>query len=320
MSARVRPPSRESPVLDADKPFTDTQERPFACDCGNRFTRQDLLSRHIRTCRPQAPQAEATFGVLPCDSDELYMNDFDIFWDRAFIPQPDVLFSLDAPIFGAQPQPAPQAATKVTSFSQFSSGLPSLDLVEDASDSHEADHSEDTRNQYQSARNNGYTDSAPWSISSSVFERLCEEIRSYASVLPIECQIPTNNDLTRGLETYLKCTQKYIPFIHVATFSAEERDVELPLVMAALGLLYRFEHNKAYKLYFMVRAIWAEKTRRENLRLASDVICNLDHTGQSKIDKLRKIQTLILLVIFASWGNNIVRPDALSMAGELTSK
>ncbi|TGJ85341.1 hypothetical protein E0Z10_g3412 [Xylaria hypoxylon] len=257
---------------------------------------------------------------MPYDPNDLYVDDFNIFWDRAFMPQPDALFGLNVPVFGAEPQPAPEATTKVTSFSQFSSGLPSLDLVEDTSGSRQEGHSEDTRNQHQTAQDNEHTDSAPWSISSLAFEKLCEEIQDYASVLPDECQIPTNNDLSRGLETYLKCTQKYLPFIHVATFVAEERDVELALVMAALGLLYRFEHSKAYKLYFMARAIWTEKARREHLRLASNVICNLDDRVQSKPDKLRKIQTLILLVNFASWGNTRNRPDALSMAGELTSK
>ncbi|KAI0453164.1 hypothetical protein F5B21DRAFT_304644 [Xylaria acuta] len=86
--------------------------------------------------------------------------------------------------------------------------------------------------------------------------------------------------------------------------------------MAALGLLYRFEHNQAYKRCFMARAIWSEKNRRRHLQLASGIMCNLDDTIQSKPYQLRKIQALILLVIFASWGNRRLRPDAVSMAGE----
>ncbi|KAI3340387.1 hypothetical protein F4824DRAFT_487341 [Ustulina deusta] len=293
---------------------THTQERPFSCDCGNRFTRQDLLARHVRICQSHVSQAEVTSEVMLCDPDGLYMNDFNIFWDRAFMAQSE---TLDAPISHFEPQPPPQAVTKVTSFSQFSSGLPSLDLVEGPGDSRQEDHPEDASNQYQTIQDKEHANPKPWSMSGPVFEKLCEEIQNYASVLPDECEIPTNNALSRGLETYLNCTEKYLPFIHIPTFSVEERDVELSLAMAALGLLYRFEHNKAYKLYFMARAIWSEKNRREQLQLVSDVICNLDHIVQSKSDGLRKIQTLILFVIFASWGNKRVRPDALSMAGEL---
>ncbi|KAI0445557.1 hypothetical protein F4803DRAFT_135343 [Xylaria telfairii] len=296
---------------------THTQERPFACDCGNRFTRQDLLARHVRTSQCQVPQGEATAEFMFCDSDGLYMNDFNIFWDRAFMPPLDAPLVLDTAIPGSEPQSTPPATTKATTFSQFSSTFPSLDLVEDVEDSHQENHPEDAGNQTQNGQNNDCVNSTPWSISSPAFEKLYEKIQGYASILPDGYQMPTNNTLSRGLETYLKCTQKYLPFIHVATFSAEERDIEMLLVMAALGLLYRFEHNQAYRLYFMARAIWSEKNRCEHLQLALDIMCNLDDTIQNKPDKLRKIQTLILLVVFASWGNRRLRPDAVAMMSEL---
>ncbi|KAI0806437.1 hypothetical protein GGR55DRAFT_690035 [Xylaria sp. FL0064] len=290
---------------------THTHEKPFACDCGNRFTRQDLLARHVRTCQPQASQSEAASEAMLCDPDWPYMNDFSIFWDRAFISQSELL---DVPVSDFELQLPAQATTKVTSFSQFSSSLPSLDLVEDANDARQEDHPEGASNQSRAIQEKEHE---PWSISSPTFEKICGEVQGYASVLPDGCEIPTNNNLSLGIETYLKCTQQYLPFIHVVTFSVEERDVETVLAMAALGLMYRFEHNKAYKLYFMARAIWSEKNRREQLRLVSDIICNVDNAAPSKADSLRRIQTLILLVIFASWGHKRVRPDALSMAGEL---
>lgn len=247
------------------------------------------------------------------------MNDFDLFWDRVFIPQSEPFSGLDALVPESEPQPTPAsaAAAKVTSFSKFSSTLPSLDLVEDATDGYLDEHTEVTGSQDQPIRDEGRSLSAPWSISGPTFEKLSEEMRGYESVFLDGCLIPTHNTLSRGLETYLNCTQKYLPFIHVATFSAAERDVELSLVMAALGLMYRFEHNTAYKLYFMATAIWAEKNRREHLRLAANVICNTDHIVRTKSDKLRKIQTLILLINFASWGNGKIRSDAVAMAGEL---
>ncbi|TRX97507.1 hypothetical protein FHL15_001785 [Xylaria flabelliformis] len=292
--------------------------------CGKQFKRQEHLT--LKRGRllaiagadlrdSELSQAEAAPDLILCDSDELYMNDFDTFWDRAFIPQLDTPLALDTTISGSEVQPIPPVATEVTTFSQFSSNFPSLDIVEDSIDSHQEAHLEEG-NQTQNSQNN-HISSAPWSISGPAFEKLCEEIQGYTSILPDGCQIPTNNALSRGLETYLKCTQRYLPFIHVATFSVEERDAELTLVMAALGLLYRFEHSQAYKIYFMARAIWSEKKRREHLQLASDIMCNLDGTIQSNPDKLRRIQTLILLVTFASWGNKRLRPGAVSMAGEL---
>ncbi|KAI1149179.1 hypothetical protein F4825DRAFT_464328 [Nemania diffusa] len=294
---------------------THTQEKPFSCDCGSQFTRQDLLARHVRVSHSHVSE-ESRSEVISGDSDDLCMNDFETFWDRAFMPQAETLFDLDISVPESETQSSPGAAVRATSFSQFSSSFPSLDLVE-PSDSHLENHLEDARDQYRNIRDSEHISLAPWSISSPLYEKLREEIQAYSFVLPEECQIPTHNTLSGGLETYLCCTHKYLPFIHVASFSVEKRDVELSLVMAAIGLLYRFEHNRAYKLYFMAKAIWLEKNRREHLQLASDVIRNLDNIVLNRPNKLRKIQTLVLLITFASWGNRRVRPNAASMAGEL---
>lgn len=273
--------------------------------------------RHTRTSHPRVSREEATSEYIPCDFDELYMNDFENFWDRALITQSEAHFSLDVPILECVSQPALQDSANVTSFSQFSAGFPSLDLVEEAGDSHHQDCLGAAGAQQRRTGGDEDVHSPPWTISRLTFEKLCEEIRAYSPVIPDECEMPTQNILSRGLETYLKCTHKYLPFIHIPTFSAEGRDVEMSLAMAALGLIYRFEHSRAYKLYFMARAICLEKNRRKHLQLALDVIGNLDNNAQAKPDKLREIQTLILLIVFASWGNKKVRPDGVSMAGEM---
>jgi hypothetical protein len=266
------------------------------------------------------------------------MNDFDLFWDQALFPHTTALFGADPIISGesetvtvsqfqlpSQPRSQPQQprlevqAAQETSFDQFSSGLPPLDLVDDYVGENGEDNSEDivvTRGQATP-----HTAEAPWCISEPVFKKLCQEIESYAALFPPECSVPTNNTISRGLEMYMRCIYRYLPFIHVPTFSVAKRPVEMSLLMAALGLLYRFEHSKAYRLYFMARAIWSEKNRRERLRVASDILCGLDHTAlEDDHEKLEKIQTLILLVNFSSWGNKGIRTEAVSMAGELASK
>jgi len=315
---------------------------------------RDLLVRHVRLSHPQVPQteagaegeaeaeaeAEAAPEIIGCGSDDFGINDFDLFWDRAFLPPTEALFGAEPVISGEsetvtvsqsqlqlhpqlpsqlqQSRPEVQATQKTTSFSQFSSGLPSLDLVDDGVGDNDEDNSGVVVIGGQAA---SQTEEAPWCISEPVFENLCEEIQSYATVFPPECSVPTNNTLSRGLEMYMRCTHKYLPFIHVPTFSVSKRPVELSLAMAALGLLYRVEHNKAYRLYFMARAIWSEKNRREKLRVASNILCGLDHTSaEDGQEKLQKIQALILLVKFASWGNKKIRTEAVSMAGELASK
>ncbi|KAI8630949.1 hypothetical protein F5Y19DRAFT_483589 [Xylariaceae sp. FL1651] len=264
------------------------------------------------------PQEEAALELMHGDLDELCVNDFGSFWDRAFMGQdvvlPEMQFDTDMLIAESRPGPQPE---KVTTFSQFSSRLPPLDIAEDDSDVGEEGSSEDTT--YRESVTQDYTgpNPAPSSMPIPTYKKLCSDVQSYASALPAACSMPTINALSRGLETYLKCAQKYLSFIHVATFCVEKRDVELVLAMAAIGLLYRFEHTKSYELYFMARMILLEKLRCEHFQLASDVLCNQDSLVHNKSDKLRKIQTLILLITLASWGSKKVRSDAVSMAGEL---
>jgi hypothetical protein len=90
--------------------------------------------------------------------------------------------------------------------------------------------------------------------------------------------LPSRDSLTRHLEKYLVCVQEFLPFIHPATFSVEQRDVELLLAVAALGSLYRFEYAKSYELYFMAKAILREKTRREDLQSTSDFLPGQSHS------------------------------------------
>ncbi|KAI0397156.1 hypothetical protein F5Y17DRAFT_12772 [Xylariaceae sp. FL0594] len=341
---------------------THTRETPFSCDCGRRFARQDLLARHVRLLHPPfqqpvpvpVPEPEPEPEAVPVPvlepvpepvpgprteadaaqdmmgaSDDFCLDDCDLFWDQDFVSHAERLFGVD-PVAGLfeslspPPQSRPRArleeeveaeASQKTSFGQFSSGLPPLDLVEDDSVSNDANDAELGSPDRQT----------PWCISGPVFEKLCEEMRSYAPILPLECSVPTHNTLSRGLEMYMRCTHKYLPFIHIPTFNIAKRPIELPLAMAALGLLYRVEHNKAYNLYFMARIIWSERSRREKYQAASDILRRLDPPAglatlaSDDCEKLHKIQTLVLLVSFASWGSARIRGDAFAMAGELAA-
>ncbi|KAJ3566076.1 hypothetical protein NPX13_g7269 [Xylaria arbuscula] len=271
-----------------------------------------IVGIHLRDKTTSEVSSETLFSHN--DPDGLYVNDGPISWDFAFTTQFE---ALNLPMLEFGPPAPPQTAAKATSFSQFSSGLPPLDLVEDANDSSQGNAVERADDPCHLMEDSARVHAKPWLITTTVFEKLREEIQAYSSILPDECELPTSNSISRGLETYLTSTQLYLPYIHVATYSVEGRAIELSLALAALGLLYRFEHSKAYKLYFLAKAIWYEKNRREGAQLASEVLGNLSHAIRNKMSKLRKMQTLIALVGFASWGNRSIRPCALSMAAEL---
>lgn len=150
-----------------------------------------------------------------------------------------------------------------------------------------------------------------------MYERLHFEVQSYTHVLPPGCLLPSRNTLTRHLEKYLVCAQEFLPFIHVATFSADQKDVELLLAAAVVGALYRFEYSDSYKLYFMAKAILMEKIRQGELQLASSIL-----SGQAMPERrndLGTTQTFILLTPLAPWADKKVVPDALSMGSHLAT-
>lgn len=195
-------------------------------------------------------------------------------------------------------------APPISNFSQFSSRLPTLDDDDDVlqgGNSPEEDVSG--------------TNAVPWDVTKIEYERLGLEVQSYAHVLPPGCSLPSRNTLTRHLEKYLVCAHEFLPFIHVATFSVNEKDVELLLAAAVVGALYRFECSDSYNLYFMAKAILMEKIRQRELQVASSML-----SGQKLPEKgndLGEMQTFILLISFASWANEKVVPDALSMGSRL---
>ncbi|KAJ5146128.1 uncharacterized protein N7515_000692 [Penicillium bovifimosum] len=60
------------------KSITDTQEKPFVCQCGRSFSRQDLLSRHARLCHPPARVEEPTAANDAAIQTTLHKNGPDV--------------------------------------------------------------------------------------------------------------------------------------------------------------------------------------------------------------------------------------------------
>lgn len=202
---------------------------------------------------------------------------------------PSTLFS--SPFLFHDPSPPPEPPA--SNFTKFSSRLPALEEFEE---------NEAPENVNRS----------PWSISISTYETIRLGAQTYAAVLPAGCSLPSRYTLAGYLEIHFKCVRKFLPFIHVATF-----EVERLLAMAVLGALYRLEYEKAYELYFMAKAILAEKKRREDLEVASELLTGQNNSVPGNGNELSRIQTLVLMVYFASWGDKRILPDALPMGSQL---
>ncbi|KIY04191.1 uncharacterized protein Z520_00884 [Fonsecaea multimorphosa CBS 102226] len=299
-----------------DDGYIDTRERPFACECGQAFTRKDLLSRHLRLSHSQLSDVlsgrdeEDHPEPSRLHTDETTGDDPDLLFDPQLFMQdilPPNLFDLDAnfPLPSAQTRPPSPGSND---FPRFSSRLPDLDRAERERNTDE-DHS---------GAFSDYTTITPWSFSESAYEGFCLEVESYSAVLPHDWHVPSRNALSRNLESYFRCAQENLPFLHSATFSVAKTDVELLLAAAAMGALNRFETSCSYCLYNMAKAILLENLRRQDLELSTLMLPGQDHATLQRRNGLGKIQSLILLVAYASWAGKDILPDAISLGGRLS--
>ncbi|CAI6334072.1 unnamed protein product [Periconia digitata] len=276
MNAHVRGTIPIALRLEPHSSSTDTNERPFSCDCGQRFTRH-------------------------------------LFWDPSIMTQdmlPASLFDVNFDLATLEPfQTSIEEPTKKSRFARFSSRLPKLDDID--SIVHEKEGSETL----EANLDLGSPKSQPWALENACYERLLSQAMEFSAVLPEGFSIPSHNVLIRCLEKYMRCAHEFLPIIHCATFRPEEKYVELVLAMAALGSRYLFEPGESYELFFLAKAIILERLRREGLQNASDLLFGHDPTVLSESKKLERLQAFILLTELASWADQKISADGLIMAG-----
>lgn len=157
----------------------------------------------------------------------------------------------------------------------------------------------------------------PWTITDKHYDTISAEVESFSATLPNGCTLPPQHVLIRYLEKYMRCVQEYLPFIHIPTLRIESRPVELVLAMAVLGAQYSFDRVQAYELYFIVRAIVAEKKQRTLRQQATRFLVGSLRSKSGHSALLGKVQTNILLLSFAAWADPVVREDAIGIASNL---
>jgi hypothetical protein len=278
---------------------------------------RDLLTRHTNCShhsRHSKIPAEDVAMPTPSDEVEIDGTATDFLWDPDFMTQdmlPASLFNTD---FHSSEPPTSMEPSQKSSFTQFSSRLPTLDDIENED---QDDTEDDARMSEQADKLQVDATVEPWVLNKSCYEGFYLKVQDFSAVLPSECSIPAQSTLIRCLEKYLRCAQEFLPFIHCAKFRAEHKPAELLLAMAALGSRYLFEHAQSYELFFIAKSILFERIRREGLQSTSDFLFGQENSIFSKSKELERLQTFILLIEFASWADKRISKDALSMAGQL---
>ncbi|TPX16232.1 uncharacterized protein E0L32_012430 [Thyridium curvatum] len=301
--------------------YPDTRDKPFACDCGQSFTRQDLLARHVKlshASRPVPQQGDSQRLSTPSTGTDggivgMANTDMDLFWDPGeFMVQDTLETMLLDPNFSSFVNPAPRlgSSSQTESFTKFSSRLPALGETGDIGQ-------EEGIHDGQPTAVDG-TSRESWYISEPAYRKICDEVQSISHLLTPSLTIPSRDTLMRYLEIYLVCASKFLPFIHPRTFSADHRQVELTLAATATGSLYRFDRIKSYELYFMSKELLMERIRRRYSQHAASLLGQgAPPTGSGP--ELGIVQTLILLISFASWADKTVALDAVSMTSQLAA-
>ncbi|KAJ4864345.1 fungal specific transcription factor domain-containing protein [Trichoderma breve] len=194
-------------------------------------------------------------------------------------------------------------------FSNFGSRLPSL----------QPDGSE-AENRLQSSADTIRLHSIH-NISESQYRSFLNTIDGFHRVLPKGFTPPSKYALSRFLHGFIDGLNEHLPFIHSPTLHIESCNPALVLAIAACGSQYRFETSQGVHLFHAARAIVSETMKQKGYGIQAGYTTNSAQcnspaptflsnfpagaAGEDNLDEtVEIIQTLLLLIIYATWGNN----------------
>ncbi|KAF9886539.1 hypothetical protein FE257_011310 [Aspergillus nanangensis] len=328
-----------------------TKEKPFRCiACSDAFTRSDLLTRHFRVSHPNVlvgqddsaldipslspsgtfmmsgeepsvdtsqalPPPMHNFGDFALFVDSMSMpcsNDpSSLFWDQPLLPMSPF------PLFATLDQPPANVPTNNSTssphlFDEFSSTFPSFEQTPSAKSKQE-----------------------PWKITQEDWGILLAEIQSFMPLIPPGFSLPSRHTITRYIATYFSGFHRHLPFLHIPTFSSTKVPVELILAMATIGAQSSFDNDTAVMLFRTSQAIVLERLRRRKAELcaiafpAGDGSLIESHTPSrpssdrnypGQFQPLPSVQTLLLLMAVATWGNSkAIYNEAVSLQNTLVN-
>jgi hypothetical protein len=154
----------------------------------------------------------------------------------------------------------------------------------------------------------------PWKISTDDYSRITEKIRSSDVESLQSGDFPSRHTLSRYLEGYFRGFHDHFPFLHMTSFSAVSLTPELLLSLAAMGAHYRFEHSQGHKLFFSARRAIDRKIDAIRSR---DAVADAVSMDYRKGSGLAVLQSLVVLLALASWGDDRLARDAVSLTSQV---
>ncbi|KAL6248130.1 hypothetical protein RBB50_004385 [Rhinocladiella similis] len=139
-----------------------------------------------------------------------------------------------------------------------------------------------------------------WEHFVTTITRLCPE---YA-----ESQLPSRQSISRYLAAYFRSFHEHLPFLHPPTINLHDTRAHLVVAIATIGAQYCLEIKNMVSLFSLAklmvlkgidsrRRACVSRERLESEKGNPDEACNWDD------DAIQSCQTLLLLMITATWGD-----------------
>lgn len=187
----------------------------------------------------------------------------------------------------------------------------------------------------------------PWRIKQNDYDKICKTIMSGTPSLPADFKMPPRHPFCRYIEGYFRGFHDHLPFIHIPTLDTCNLSSELLLALAAVGAMYKFEHDKSRELFFAAKAIVCHKLEHQRRRRygapqsGSPAYARSDRaeTGSSVAAStpqetirdspqttqvpaksqasVEMIQACNILMAMSSWGDGSLVPEAFDMSSRL---
>lgn len=198
-------------------------------------------------------------------------------------------------------------------FSNFGSRLPSLQPEPRSEGSEKKDNPE-------------HKVGSLYNITQDDHHAFLKGLEHVGDILPLNFHVPSRYALSCSIDGFVDGLNEHLPFIHAPTLSISNCSPALTLAIAACGSQYRFESPRGLAFFHAARALLLDKLdggKHHKLRTRSQQqIQPRSRSEQQNVagDSIETIQTLLLLTIFATWGNDSeILQDLLSLQGVLAS-
>ncbi len=163
-----------------------------------------------------------------------------------------------------------------------------------------------------------------WSFIDDEWLSFCAEIESSHAIASSTC--PSRQNMSRYMAAYFRNFHEHLPLLHAHTINLKDTEAHLIVAIATIGAQYCLETKVVASLFAIGKTIVLEKIEMRRRAAMQRATCNQrsasHHPAEtdSQDDSIQICQTLLLLMVVATWGNvgSTLRED-MNLRGILTT-